>query len=174
VKKDFVIATFECDEKLLHTTQKVVSKNIDIYDIYTPFPVHGLDEAMGIKRSILPYVTFAAGAMGLMIALGFQYWTSAVDWPIKVGGKPFASIPAFIPIAFEITVLLGAHTTVAAFLLMNKLYPGKQAVLIDPAQTEDKFIMAIEKNKTNVDDVTALLKENGAIEVKVQNLDLNP
>lgn len=174
MKKDYVIATFECDEKLLHTTEKVVSKNIDIYDIYTPFPVHGLDEAMGIKRSILPYVTFAAGATGLLLALGFQIWTSAVDWPTIIGGKPFLSIPAFIPITFEITVLLGAHTTVAAFLLMNKLYPGKEPVIIDPGQTEDKFIMAIEKDKANVEDVTALLKENGAIEVKVQNLDLNP
>jgi len=174
MKKDFVIATFECDEKLLHTTEKVISKNIDIYDIYTPFPVHGLDEAMGIKRSVLPYVTFAAGLTGLLIAMGFQVWTSAIDWPNIIGGKPFLSIPAFIPITFEITILLGAHTTVAAFLLMNKLYPGKQAVIIDPGQTDDKFIMAIEKDKTNVEDVTALLKENGAIEVRVQNIDLNP
>jgi hypothetical protein len=174
MKKDFVIAIFECDEKLLHTTEKVVSKNIDIYDIYTPFPVHGLDEAMGIKRSILPYVTFAAGMTGLLLALGFQIWTSAFSWPTIIGGKPFISLPAFIPITFEITILLGAHTTVAAFLFMNKLYPGKKPVIIDQGQTDDKFIMAIEKSKTNVDDVTSLLKENGAIEVKVQNIDLNP
>lgn len=135
--------------------------------------MHGLDEAMGIKRSILPYVTFLAGATGLLLAIGFQIWTSAVDWPINVGGKPFVSTPAFIPITFEITVLLGAHTTVLAFLVINRLFPGKSPTIIDPAQTEDKFIMAIEKDKTNVEDVTALLKENGAVEVKVQNIDLS-
>jgi hypothetical protein len=173
MKKDFVLATFECDEKVLHATEKVRDKNIDIHDIYTPFPVHGLDEAMGIKRSILPYVTFIAGATGLLLAIGFQIWTSAVDWPINVGGKPFISTPAFIPITFEITVLLGAHTTVLAFLVINRLFPGKSPTIIDPAQTEDKFIMAIEKDKTNVEDLTALLKENGAVEVKVQNIDLS-
>lgn len=173
MKKDFVLATFECDEKVLHTTEKAVDKNIEIYDIYTPFPVHGLDEAMGIKRSILPYVTFAAGTTGLLLAIGFQIWASAVDWPTIIGGKPFISLPAFIPISFEFTVLLGAHTTVLAFLILNKLYPGKKPVIIDPAQTDDKFIMAIEKDKVNVDDVTALLKENGAVEVKVQNIDLS-
>lgn len=173
MKKDFVLATFECDEKVLHATEKVMDKNISIYDIYTPFPVHGLDEAMGIKRSILPYVTFLAGATGLTLAIAFQIWTSAIDWPINVGGKPFISIPAFIPITFEITVLLGAHTTVLAFLVINKLFPGKKPSIIDPRQTEDLFIMAIEKEKANVDDVTALLKENGAVEVKVQNIDLS-
>jgi len=174
MKKDFVLATFECDEKLLHSTEKVVSKNIDIYDIYTPFPVHGLDEAMGIKRSFLPYITLLAGLAGLGIALGFQIWTSAIDWPTIIGGKPFISIPAFIPITFEITVLLGAHTTVLAFLATNQLFPGKTPFIIDPRQTEDLFIMAIEKDKANVEDITALLKESGAIEVKVQNLELNP
>jgi hypothetical protein len=173
MKKDFVLATFECDEKVLHATEKVRDKNIDIYDIYAPFPVHGLDEAMGIKRSILPYVTFLAGATGLCLALGFQIWTSAIDWPTIIGGKPFISLPAFIPITFEITVLLGAHTTVLAFLVLNKLFPGKQPTIIDPRQTEDLFIMAIEKDKANVEDVTALLKENGAVEVKVQNIDLS-
>lgn len=173
MKKDFVLATFDCDEKVLHATEKVRDKNIDIYDIYAPFPVHGLDEAMGIKRSILPYVTFLAGATGLCLALGFQIWTSAVDWPTIIGGKPFISLPAFIPITFEITVLLGAHTTVLAFLVINKLFPGKQPTIIDPRQTEDMFIMAIEKDKANVDDVTALLKEQGAVEVRVQNIDLS-
>lgn len=173
MKKDFVLATFECDEKLLHTTEKATDKNIKIYDIYTPFPVHGLDEAMGIKRSILPYVTLLAGATGLLLAISFQIWAAAVDWPTIIGGKPFISLPAFIPITFEFTVLLGAHTTVLAFLVLNKLYPGKKPVIIDPAQTEDKFIMAIDKDNVNVEDVTALLKEHGATEVKVQNIDLS-
>jgi hypothetical protein len=173
MKKDYIIATFMDDEKVMDATKKVVSKNINIFDIYTPFPVHGLDEAMGIKRSILPYVTLVAGLTGGIIAFAGMSYIFNISWPINIGGKPFMSIPSFIPITFEMTVLFGAHTTVAAFLALNKLFPGKQPVIIDPGQTEDKFIMAIDKDETNVDDITALLKENGAVEVRVQNIDLS-
>lgn len=174
MRKDFIIATFDDDEKVLHATERAVDKKISIYDIFTPFPVHGLDEAMGIKRSILPYVTLLAGAAGLMTAIGLQVYTSAIDWPMNIGGKPSNSIPAFIPVSFELTVLFGAHTTVAAFLALNKLFPGKKPVIIDPAQTEDKFIMAIEKDGNSVDDVTKLLTDEGAVSVEVKNIDLNP
>jgi len=174
MKKDFVLASFECDLKLLKGAEKAVDKNIEIYDIYTPFPVHGLDDVMGIKRSMLPYVTFGAGIVGLCLALGLQIWTSAVSWPTIIGGKPFISIPAFIPITFEITVLLAAHTTVLAFLVINKLFPGKRPLILDPRQTDDLFIVMIEKSKVNVDEVTALFKEHGAVDVKVQNVELNP
>jgi hypothetical protein len=173
MKKDFVLATFDCEEKLLHSTEKAMDKKIQIYDIYTPFPVHGLDEAMGIKRSILPFVTLAAGTTGLVCALALMGFTMGIDWPVNIGGKPNFSLPSFIPITFELTVLFGAHTTVLAFLVINKLYPGKKPVIIDPAQTEDKFIMAIEKDKAaNVEDVSNMLKEHGAIEVRVQNIEL--
>ena len=93
---------------------------------------------------------------------------------MNIGGKPSNSIPAFIPVSFELTVLFGAHTTVAAFLAINKLFPGKKPVIIDPAQTEDKFIMAIEKDGNNVEDITKLLTEEGALNVEVKNIDLNP
>lgn len=174
MRKDFIIATFDDDEKLLHSTEKARDKNINIYDIFTPFPVHGLDEAMGIKRSILPYVTLLAGAMGLGVAIALQVYTSAIDWPMNIGGKPALSIPAFIPVSFELTVLFGAHITVGAFMALNRLYPGKKPLILDPAQTDDKFIMAIEKQGHNVEDVTSLLKEHGAVDIKVQNIDLNP
>lgn len=174
MKKDFLVAIYDCEEKLLKSAEKARDKKVEMYDVYTPFPVHGLDDAMGIKRSFLPYVTFAAGAMGLLLALGFQIWTSAFDWPINVGGKPFISLPAFIPITFELTVLFAAHTTVGAFLTFNKLFPGKKPVILHDEQTCNKFVIAVEKDKANIDDVTTLFKENGAIEVKVQNVELNP
>lgn len=174
MKKDFVIAIYDCEEKLLKSAEKARDKKIEMYDVYTPFPVHGLDDAMGIKRSFLPYVTFIAGASGLAFALVLQIWTSAFDWPTIIGGKPFISWPAFVPISFELTVLFAAHTTVLAFLVYNKLFPGKKPVIIDSEQTCSKFVIAIEKEKANVEDVTNLLKEHGAIEVRVQNVDLNP
>lgn len=174
MKKDFLLAVFDCDEKLLSSAHKARDKKIEMYDVYTPFPVHGLDDAMGIKRSFLPYVTFLAGATGLAIAVSLQIWTMSVDWPINVGGKPFISWPAFVPISFELTVLFAAHTTVAAFLVFNKLFPGKKPIIMHEHQTCHKFVIAVEKEKVNVDDATNFFKDNGAIEVQVKNIDTNP
>jgi len=171
MNKDYLLAIYDCEEKLLNSAEKARDKNIELYDVYTPFPVHGLDDAMGIKRSFLPYVTFIAGAFGLVFALWFQYWTSVMSWPTIIGGKPFASIPALIPVTFEITVLFAAHTTVLAFLVSNKLFPGKKAVIMHTEQTCNKFVIAVEKEKVNVDDVINLFKEHGAIEVTENNTD---
>ncbi len=174
MKKDFLLAIFDCEEKLLASAEKARDKKVEMYDVYTPFPVHGLDDAMGIKRSFLPYITFGAGATGLTFALCFQIWTSAFDWPTIIGGKPFISLPAFIPITFELTVLFAAHTTVLSFLIFNKLFPGKKPVIMHEEQTCNKFVIAIEKENANVDELTSLFKDQGAIEVKVQNVDMNP
>lgn len=174
MKKDFVLAIFDDDEKLLKGAFKARDKNIEMYDVYTPFPVHGLDDAMGIKRSFLPYVTLIMGAVGLGIAIGFQIWTSAFSWPVNVGGKPFISLPAFLPVAFEVTILLAAHGTVAAFLAYNKLFPGKEPLILHPEQTCNKFVIAVEKDKVNVEDVTKLFEEHGAVEIQVKNIDTNP
>jgi hypothetical protein len=151
MKKDFLLAIYDCEEKLLKSAEKARDKNIEMYDVYTPFPVHGLDDAMGIKRSFLPYVTFLMGACGLALAVGFQIWTSAFDWPTIIGGKPFISWPAFIPISFELTVLFAAHSTVVAFLVYNKLYPGKKPVIMHEEQTCNKFVIAIEKDSANIE-----------------------
>ena len=172
MKKDFVLAVFDDEETLVKGAQKAQNKNIKIHDIYTPFPVHGLDEAMGIKRSFLPYVTFGAALTGLTCALSLQIWTSAIDWPTNIGGKPFISLPAFVPVSFELTVLFGAHITVLAFLISNKLYPGKKAVIVHPEQTDDKFIMAVEKSQVDVNEFTNMVKSEGAIEVRVTNVEL--
>lgn len=149
-------------------------KKIEMYDIYTPFPVHGLDDAMGIKRSFLPYITFLAGTGGLLFAVFLQVWTSAFDWPTIIGGKPYISWQAFLPISFELTVLFAAHTTVIAFLVFNKLFPGKKAVIMHEDQTSHAFVIAMEKEKVNVDEISNFFKENGATEVQVKNIDMNP
>lgn len=172
MKTDFLLATFEDDVPVMEATKKAREKNIDIYDIYTPFPVHGLDEAMGIKRSILPYVTLLAGAAGLMTAIALQVYTNGLDWPIIVGGKSPIAAPAFVPISFELTVLFGAHTTVAAFLFLNKLWPGRKPHIFDKDQTCHKFIMAFDKSKVNADEVTNLMKEHGAVEIKEESAEV--
>jgi len=168
MKKNFILGIFDDEEELVHACEKVVHENIDIYDVYTPFPVHGLDDLLKIKRSHLPYVTFAAGFTGCVLAFAFQIYVSAIAWPIDIGGKPMMSIPAFVPVGFEITILFGALTTVAAFFAAAKIFPGKKAVLLDDRQTCHKFVLAIEESSA-IDSaaVQGSLKELGASEVKL-------
>src|ERR1700742_4132558 len=99
-----VIAVFKDENDLISAARQAREKmRFTKYDAFTPYPVHGLDDAMGIKRSWLPWVTFFAGLTGALTALALDVWTSAVDWPVNIGGKPLVSLPAFIPIIFELT-----------------------------------------------------------------------
>lgn len=172
MRKHFVLAIYDCEEKLLAAAHKAKEKNYKFYDIYTPFPVHGLDDAMGIKRSILPYVTFAMGTLGLIIAASAQIWMSSMNWPINVGGKPFISLPAFIPISFELTVFFAAHMTVGAFLFLNKLYPGRKPVIFDINQTCHTFVVVHEKEAVDLAEVSKFYTDNGAREVRENSLEM--
>ncbi len=159
---------FDDEEKMICAAEALKSNNITIQDIYTPFPVHGIDDFLDIKRSRLPYVAFIAGIIGCVLAFYIQIWTSAHSWPVNIGGKPFNSFVAFIPVGFEITVLLSALVTVAAFLIRSKFYPGKVEKLLDPKITNSNFVLAIECTNASVDtdEITSIMKENGASEVK--------
>lgn len=178
-----VIGFFTDSAPLVEAARKVREAKIRDFDCYTPFPVHGLDQAMGLKRSPLPYVTFLAGLTGLCLAFSFEYWTSAVDWPLIVGGKPMNSWPAFVPIMFELTVLLGGLSTVAALFLICGL-PNVTRRAFDPSITRDRFALVIEAPKDPDDEeeaeklakggyrkfseseATALLKQLGASDVR--------
>lgn len=147
----FILGIFKDEHDMVEAAKYLVNKDIKIFDIFTPFPVHGLDDLLGIKRTRLPIVTFLAGLTGLITAIGFQYWVSVVTWPINVGGKAFNSLAAFIPVAFEITVLFGAFITIFAFLFRSKLFPkfGKGVIYKDA--TQDSFVIALEYNISNLD-----------------------
>ncbi|MEN9722056.1 MAG: hypothetical protein RJB38_42 [Pseudomonadota bacterium] len=138
-----VLGYFEDPQSLISAMQRVREANYQSFDAFTPYPVHGLDAAQGLKRSPLPYVTFVFGATGFLLALGLQYWTSAVDWPLNVGGKPFFSWPAFVPVMFELTVLLAGLSTVAGMLVLNRL-PNITKKAFDPALTNNRFAILIE------------------------------
>lgn len=173
----FIVAVFDKEENLLSGAREIRGAGIDIYDIYTPYPIHALERVMGIRRSRLPYVCFGAALGGCLLALAFQVWTSAVNWPLNVGGKPFNSFPAFIPIAFEITVLLGGLITTAAFLARSELFPLKNMLplrnlLINPKLfhgrvTDDHFAIAIEKTiSLDVKKVRDIFKRDGAVVIE--------
>ena len=160
-------ATFTDEADLVAAAKAARTAGIAIEDAYTPYAVHGLDEAMGLRRSRLTWVCFLAGATGATLALAFQLWTSTVDWALNVGGKPFDSYPAFIPITFELTVLSAALASAAAFLLRSRLLPGRRAVappFVPPAVTDDCFALVV----ADGDAARALLRAAGASELRAE------
>lgn len=138
-----VVGFFDDPQLLIEATRKTRDQKWQYFDAFTPYPVHGLEAAQGLKRSPLPWVTLIAGATGLSIGFLFQYWTSAVDWPLIVGGKPYNSWPAWVPIMFEITVLFAALATVGAMFAINGL-PNMKRKIVDPSVTRDRFALLIE------------------------------
>jgi len=134
--------TFDDEAALLRATAAARRAGIAIDDAFTPYAVHGLEEAMGLRRSRLTWVCFAAGLTGAASAMGFQVWSSTVSWPLNVGGKPFASIPAFIPITFELTVLSAALASAFFFFFRSRLFPGRRAAP-PPRVTDDRFVLVV-------------------------------
>jgi Protein of unknown function (DUF3341) len=169
----FVIATFDDARGLLQAVRAARAASYRIFDAYGPHPVHGLDEAMGIRPSRLPWVTFVCGACALLFAVLLQFYTAVWDWPLDVGGKPDNSALAFVPVAFEITVLVAALSTVGAFLLRARLHPGRPERLLAEGVTEDVFALALRKkdNFFDVSRVRELLLASGARDVEVKEAD---
>ncbi len=159
MSQKYLVATFEDEQDMLKAAHAVKNIQAEIVDFFTPFPVHGLDELIGITRTRLPFVTFLAGGFGLILAISFQVWSSAYDWPINVGGKPMLSIPAFIPITFELMVLFGALCTVAAFFFVAKLYPSKKVKIYHLRQLDDKFLMLV-KVSNNQESLVKILRDS--------------
>ena len=133
-----VLALYDNPDSLLTAAALTREHGYPNVDAFTPYPVHGLSEALGIRKSWVPYVTLIMGLSGAILGLAFQIWTSAVDWPINVGGKPMVSLPAFIPITFECGVLLGGTMTLAALLAACGL-PNFRAPILDRDLTNDRF-----------------------------------
>ena len=138
-----VVGFFENPVALMDGMNKVREAGYRSFDAFTPFPVHGLDDAQGLKRSPIPYVTFIMGLTGCTLAFLFQWWTSAVDWAVNIGGKPFNSWPAFVPVMFEVTVLFAGISTFLSVFWFNRL-PNVKKKSFDPAITRDRFAIKID------------------------------
>lgn len=156
------VAYFTREQDVVAATGAVRKAGLGIRDVFTPYAVHGLEAAMGLRRSRLSQVCFFAGLTGLTTMLFFAWWTSAVSWPLNVGGKPLASIPAFIPVTFEFTVLSAALVTVAALFGVARLWPGRAADAL-PRVTDDRFALVLEP-MTDDNRARALCLEHGAVE----------
>ncbi len=141
-----VIGYFDEPGALLEATQKVRESGVKSLDAFSPYPIHGLEKAQGLERSPLPFITFAAGVTGCVCGFSLQYWTSAVSWPLIVGGKPFNSWPAFIPVTFEATILFAGIATALGMFALNVL-PNLTKRSFDPKLTRDRFALLIESKK---------------------------
>jgi hypothetical protein len=172
--KNFVVGIFDDEDILLKAVRKVRDNGVKIHEVYTPFPVHGLDEELGYKRSRLPIAAFLFGMTGTSLALIMQIWMLGYDWPMIIGGKNFTSLPPFIPVTFELTVLLAALGMVATFMIVSDMKPYKWPRQFDIRSTDDKHVMAIDlamnagKNKGELE---RILKDSGASEVNEKNFE---
>jgi hypothetical protein len=156
------VGWFEEEAHILGATKAARKAGLRVVDAYTPYAVHGLDEAMGLRPSKLTWVCFLAGLAGGAGMLWLMVYTSAISWPLNVGGKPFASIPAFIPVTFEATVLCAALVTVLAFLVRSKLFPGKRVAPLERV-TDDRFALELWAESSVA---RSFLKEQGAVVVE--------
>ena len=165
--KHFVLGVYDDEDVLLSAVEKVRSSGVKIMEVYSPFPVHGLDEALGYRRTRLPIAAFMFGALGTTLALTMQIWMLGFDWPMIIGGKNFVSLPPFVPVTFELTVLLAALGMVGTFMLVSDLKPYKKPRLMDIRITDDKHVMAIDiaDNQVAKDDIRKILSDSGATEV---------
>lgn len=164
-------AVYDDDDTLLHAVKDVRAAHYHIEEVFTPFPVHGLDKAMGLEPTRIAIMAFMYGCIGLTVAVLMMNFIMIEDWPQDIGGKPSFSyienMPAFVPIMFEMTVFFAAHLMVITFYLRSKLWPFKAAENPIPATTDDKFLMEVAVGNDQKK-LTALLKKTGAIDITVQ------
>ena len=166
----FIHALYDDDDTLLKAVKNIRSEKYDIEEVYTPFPVHGLDKALGIEETRIAIMAFIYGCIGLIVAFIMMDFIMIKDWPQNIGGKPSFSflenMPSFVPVMFEMTVFFAAHLMVITFYLRSKLWPFKKAENPNPLTTDDKFLVEIELSD-NEKGLTSLLKKSGAIDVLV-------
>ena len=161
-------ALYNDDDILLSAVKKIKEKHYDIDEVYTPFPVHGLDKVMGLEPTRIAIAAFIYGCIGITVATLMMNYIMIVDWPQNIGGKPSFSyienMPAFVPTMFEMTVFHAAHLMVITFYLRSRMWPLKKAENPDPRTTDDHFLIEISTDKP-VAGLKKLLKDSGAVEI---------
>ena len=163
-------AIYNDDDVLMNAVKKIRSEKFHIEEVYTPFPVHGLDKAMGLADTRIAITSFMYGCLGLAVAITMMNYIMIADWPQDIGGKPSFSylenMPAFVPIMFEMTVFFAAHLMVITFYLRSRMWPFKKAENPDVRTTDDHFLVEVEVGDDE-EALKSLLLETGAVEVHV-------
>jgi Protein of unknown function (DUF3341). len=168
--KKFVVGCFYEEEVLFDAVKKVRKSGYKLHDVYTPFPIHGLDKAMGLRDTSIHTAGFLYAIFGTTSILSFMTWAFTTDWPLNIGGKPHFALPAFIPITFEFTVLCACVGMVLTFCYLCQLAPFVRKHHFHLRSTDDTFAMVIEVTPKNSEsDITAFLNNIGAKEINTQN-----
>ena len=164
-------AIYTDDDLLMQAVKQTRAANYHIDEVFTPFPVHGLDEALGLAPTRIAITSFLYGLVGLAVAMAMMNYMMIEDWPQDVGGKPSFSfiqnMPAFVPIMFELTVFFAAHLMVITFYMRSRIWPFKAAENPDVRTTDDHFLMEVAVHNNNEDELVSFFQNNGAVEVKV-------
>ena len=168
-RKKFVVGCFEEESVLFEAVKRVRKAGYKLHDVYTPFPIHGLDRVMGLRDTSLHTAGFIYGITGTTIGLTFISWVFTRDWPLNIGGKPHFALPAWVPILFELTVLFAAVGMVLTFCYICQMAPFVRKHHFHLRATDDKFVMVIECTpKTDEFAASSFLESVGATEVNTQ------
>jgi len=167
MSKTNIIGVYDDPDVLVDAIKKIKGNGIKIKNVFSPFPIHEVFEELGLKTR-LPYLTFIYGVLGALVTYAFLYWTSVISYPLKFGGKPLNSL-SFVIILFVMTINIATFLTFMTFFIRQKLWPGKEVVMVDSASTDDKFIITVDKTE----DMTAeeakrimkVLEDAGAVNV---------
>ena len=166
--KKYVTVLFDDEVPMLEAVHKIQEHNEQILDVLTPFPVHGLDKALGMKRSRIPVGGFICGAIGGLLGFLFQAWVFTVDYPLVFGGKPYLSAPSFIPVTFEMTILFTAIGVASALFIRSRLKPVKKFEPVNDRITDDRFVILVdaeENEKSTRENLQSVLSGVPTIEI---------
>jgi hypothetical protein len=165
--RTFKIGVFDDEGKFISTIRTLQEQKLQIFDVFTPYPVHEVFHLLK-RKSKLPTAAYFMGLFAIFATLAFLYYTSVIDWPLVFGGKPFNSFPSFIVVTIVVTILTVTIGSLALFSARSKLFPGRDNTIFDLRATDDKFVIVID---TNLPDTTYaviagnIMEENGAIEI---------
>ena len=166
---------YDDDAKVMAAASELVRQGVQVKDVFSPFPIHGIDPIIGIKRTRLAICSFMYAMTGTSLAILGMWYFMIQDWPMNIGGKPSFSllenIPAFIPVTFEFSVLCGAHGMAITYLLRNGTLPGMPASNPDPRTTDDKFVVEIstDNNSMSADELEAAIRKTDLLEISIKD-----
>jgi len=169
--KKIIHGIYDDDVQLVEGARQLRSENFKVKDVFSPFPIHGIDDVLGIPRTRIAICAFIYGITGTSLAILMTWYMMTSDWPTDIGGKPsfwyYMQWPAFIPVTFELTVFCAGHGMALTFLLRSWLLPGVTPKNPDPRSTDDKFLMLLEVKPEDESRIVTLLRNTGATEVNV-------
>lgn len=166
---------YDDDQKLLDAARALVAQGIRVKEVFSPFPVHGLDPIIGVTRTRLAICSFMYAFTGTALSILGTWYFMVSDWDWNIGGKPnftwIENAPAFVPVMFEFSVFCGAHGMVLTYLLRNGTLPGMPADNPDPRTTDDKFVMEIitEDNQMSSQDLEAKIRATDVFELSIKD-----